>query len=221
MWGSQPALTSQWWRQVSTINIAHRIGRGLGQRLWQQQGAGGAGLAWESPPGSHNSHPSPVPADSRRGGPAFLTATSDGPLAHRASYLPRGTWPGGCTPSPWPGPVPSGVAGEVRMLFSQQAFGRLSFSGAVTVTVPLPGLATQALLSLKVDVISPCAQILPDGGAAPRRTVLGPHTGVTGACWLAPLTLPMTWVSVAYSTPGIHSKVPVPSASPHRLAGAP
>lgn len=89
VWGSQPALTSQWWRQVSTINIAHRIRRGLGQRLWQQQGAGGAGLAWESPPGSHNSHPSPVPAGSRRSGPAFLTATSDGPLAHRASYLPR------------------------------------------------------------------------------------------------------------------------------------
>lgn len=104
------------------------------------------------------------------------------------------------------------------MLFSQQAFGRLSSSGAVTVTVPLPGLATQALLSLKVDVISPCAQILPDGGAAPRRTVLGPHTGVTGACWLAPLTLPVTWVSVAYSTPGIHSKVPVPSVSPRHFS---
>lgn len=63
------------------------------------------------------------------------------------------------------------------MLFSQQALGHLSSSGAITVTVPLLGLATQALLSLKVDVISPCARILPDGGAAPRRSF-----GTTHGC---------------------------------------
>lgn len=66
------------------------------------------------------------------------------------------------------------------MLFSQQALGRLSSSGAITVTVPLLGLATQALLSLKVDVISPCARILLDGGAAPRRSF-----GTTHGCLLA------------------------------------
>lgn len=46
-------------------------------------------------------------AGGRWGGPVFTTATSDGPLVHWASYLPSG-------------PAPSGVAGEVRMLFSQQ-----------------------------------------------------------------------------------------------------
>lgn len=102
--GRQPALTSQWWRQVSTINIAHRIGRGLGQRLGQQQGAGGAALYSRQP---------------RLMGPWCTgLATSLGA---------------------WPGPAPSGVAGEVQMLFSQQALGRLSSSGAVTVAVPCQG----------------------------------------------------------------------------------
>lgn len=176
--GRQPALTSQWWRQVSTINIAHRIGRGLGQRLGQQQGAGGAALYSRQP---------------RLMGP-WCTGLATSPRGQLLlGWLARC---GCCFPS---SPRPP-------FLF----WCRHSRS-------PLPGLATQASSSLKVNVISPCARTSPDGGAAPRHS-LGTAHGCHGCLLASSSKASVAWVSGAHSTPGTHSEVPFPR---HPLAASP
>lgn len=146
-------------------------------------------------------------AGGRWGGPVFTTATSDGPLVHWASYLPRGLAGASSFWGGWRG---------ADAVFPA-ALGRLSSSGAVTVAVPLPGLATQALSSLKVNVISPCARTLPDGGAAPRHS-LGTAHGCHGCLLASSSKASVAWVSGAHSTPGTHSEVPFPR---HPLAASP
>lgn len=146
-------------------------------------------------------------AGGRWGGPVFTTATSDGPLVHWASYLPRGLAGASSFWGGWRG---------ADAVFPA-ALGRLSSSGAVTVAVPLPGLATQALSSLKVNVISPCARTSPDGGAAPRHS-LGTAHGCHGCLLASSSKASVAWVSGAHSTPGTHSEVPFPR---HPLAASP